>query len=149
MTTFSTLLRYDYFPRRPTMSTFSTMLHYFFFFHAAALCLLFPFCSCAMATFSTQLCYVYFFPAAPLRLLSCADPGILDMGVQVNPTKKALTMFFSLVLSLFYRIKWLISKKTIDFQGSGGGPTFFQVRGSNFFQGGVLLLIRYRTPFNL
>ena len=88
------------FPRRPTMSTFSMMLHYVFFFHAAALCLSFSFCSCAMATFSTQLCYVSFVPAAPLRLLSCADPGIFvgggGGGVQVNPTKKALTTFFSL-----------------------------------------------------
>ena len=31
-------------------------------------------------------------------------------------------------------VKWLISKKIIIFQGSGGGPTFS--RGSNFFQGG-------------
>ena len=64
LTNFSTLLRYDYFPRSPTMSTFSMMLHYVFFlrccalstvsilllryvyfFHAAALCLLFPRCS--------------------------------------------------------------------------------------------------------
>ena len=68
------------FPSRPTMSTFSMMLHYVFFFHAAALCLPFPFCSCAMATFSTQLCCVSFFPAAPLRILSCADPGIFVGG---------------------------------------------------------------------
>ena len=53
--------------------------------------------------------------------------------------KKALTTFF-LVLSLFYSRKWLISKKTIIFQGpegvqhfpgGGGGPTFSGVGGSN------------------
>ena len=32
--------------------------------------------------------------------------------------KKALATFFFLVLSLFYSRKWLISKKTIIFQGS-------------------------------
>ena len=53
--------------------------------------------------------------------------------------KKALTTFF-LVLSLFYSRKWLISKKTIIFQGSwgvqhfpgGGGPTFSGDGGSNY-----------------
>ena len=54
--------------------------------------------------------------------------------------KKALI----LVLSLFYSRKWLISKKTIIFQGSRGGPTFS--RGSNFIRvwgggGGFQLLI--------
>ena len=52
--------------------------------------------------------------------------------------KKALTTFF-LVLSLFYSRKWLISKKTIIFQGSrggltfsrGGSPTFSGLGGSN------------------
>ena len=46
--------------------------------------------------------------------------------------KKALTTFF-LVLSLFYSRKWLISKKTIIFQGSRGGPTFS--RGGRTFSG--------------
>ena len=110
MSTFSMMLNYDsffprccamtIFPRRPTKSTFSMMLHYVFFFHAAALCLPFPFCSCAMSPFSTQLRFVYYFHAAPLRLLSCANPGIFVQGrgggVQVNPTKKALTTFFFL-----------------------------------------------------
>ena len=38
------------------------------FFHSAALCLLFPHC-CAMSTFSTLLCHVYFFHQAALCLL--------------------------------------------------------------------------------
>ena len=45
--------------------------------------------------------------------------------------KKALTTFF-LVLSLFYSRKWLISKKTIIFQGSRGGPTFSMGGGPTF-----------------
>ena len=49
-----------------------------------------------------------------------------------------------LVLSLFYWIKWLISKKTIIFQGSRRGPTFSSGGG-----GGVQLLIPYRNPYNL
>ena len=45
--------------------------------------------------------------------------------------KKALTTFF-LVLSLFYSRKWLISKKTIIFQDSRGGPTFSRGGGPTF-----------------
>ena len=52
--------------------------------------------------------------------------------------KKALTALFFLLFfsssAYFTEVKWLISKKTIIFQGSSGGPTF--ARGSNFFQGG-------------
>ena len=63
-------------------------------------------------------------------------------GVQVNLTKKADIFFLSSAYSS--EVKWLISKKTIIFQGS---------RGSNFFQGGggggVQLLIPYRNPYNL
>ena len=59
-------------------------------------------------------------------------------GVRVSLTKKSRTLFFLhfiyLVLSLFYRSQMVISKKSIIFQGSRGGPTFS--RGSNFFQGG-------------
>ena len=132
MTTFSTLPRYDY---------FSTPSHYVYLFHDAPLCLLFP-RSCAMATFSTQLCCVSFFPAAPLRILSCADPGIFvcgggggGEGVQVNPT------FFSLYSSAYFtEIKWLISKKNINIQGSGGGSTFPGQGGSNFFREGSTCL---------
>ena len=56
--------------------------------------------------------------------------------------KKALTAFF-LVLSLFYSRKWLISKKTIIFQGSRGGPTFSRGGGGgvNFFRGGGFQLL--------
>ena len=122
------------FPHRPTMSTFSMMLHYVFFFHAAALCLPFPFCSCAMSTFSTQLRYDNFFHAAPLRLLSCADQGIFvggGGGGSGQTDKKSFdNVFFSLVLSLFYRSQMangLLQRKL----------SFFKVpEGSNFFQGG-------------
>ena len=63
--------------------------------------------------------------------------------VQVSLTKEALTTFF-LVLSLFYRSQMVnFLKKSIIFQGSRGGPTFF--RGG----GGVQLLIPYRNPDNL
>ena len=62
--------------------------------------------------------------------ITCADPGIFVRGggVQVNLTKKALTFCFFcffFVLSLL----WLISKKTIIFQGSrgGGGPIAYSL----------------------
>ena len=64
--------------------------------------------------------------------ITCADPGIFVRGwgggVQVNLTKKALTTFFFFVffLSSAYssEVKWLISKKTIIFQGSRGVQLF-------------------------
>ena len=40
-----------------------------------------------------------------------------------------------LVLSLFYSRKWLISKKTIIFQSSRGGPTFSRGGGGPTFSG--------------
>ena len=58
-------------------------------------------------------------------------------GGGVQSDKKALTTFLFvlyLVLTYFTEVKWLISKKTIIFQGSRGGSTFS--RGSNFFPGG-------------
>ena len=64
-------------------------------------------------------------------------------GVQVNLTKKALTTFFFFFFFFFFlssayssEVKWLISKKTIIFQGS---------RGSNFFQGGSNCLFPIET----
>ena len=116
------------------MSSFSTLLR---------VCLPFPFCSCAMSTFSTQLRFVYFFHAAPLRLLSCADPGIFVRGggggVQVNPTKKALTTFFfspHLILqksNVYFQRKlsfFKVQEGVQLFPGGGGGPTFSR-EGSN------------------
>ena len=41
-------------------------------------------------------------------------------GQGQSDKKKALTTF----LAYFTEVKWLISKKTIIFQGSRGGPTF-------------------------
>ena len=74
-------------------------------------------------------------------LLPCADLGIfvrMGGGVHVNLTKKALTFFcfffaFFLVLRLFNNlteVKWLISKKNIIFQGSGGGTNFSRRGGA-------------------
>ena len=41
------------------------------------------------------------------------------------------------LVSIVPEVKWLLSKKTIIFQGSRGGPSFFRGGGgSNFFQGG-------------
>ena len=66
--------------------------------------------------------------------LSCADPGIFVRGgggVQVSPTKKALTTYlflFFLVLSLFYRSQMVNFKEFYHFSR-------FQW-GSNIFQGG-------------
>ena len=80
-----------------------------------------------------------------LQAFSCADPGIFIRGLGGGPgqsDKKALTTVF-LVLSLFYSCKWLISKKTIIFQGSRGGPTFS--RGVQLFPGwGVPIAYSYR-----
>ena len=50
-----------------------------------------------------------------------------------------------IVLSLFYSRKWLISKKTIIFQGSRGGPTFSRGGGVQLFPGwGVPIAYSYR-----
>ena len=49
-------------------------------------------------------------------------------GVQVSLTKKALITFFLFCFFQFSvyltEVKWSISKKSIIFQGSRGGPTF-------------------------
>ena len=49
--------------------------------------------------------------------LTCADSGIFVRGDPGQSDKKALPLVFT-------EVKYLISKKTIIFQGSGGGPTF-------------------------
>ena len=45
------------------------------------------------------------------------------MAINVEPDSRTLTTFF-LSSAYFTEVKWLISKKTIIFQGSRGGPTF-------------------------
>ena len=74
-------------------------------------------------------------------------------GVHVNLTKKNadsvvyLVLFFCFFFSLrliFSEVKWLISKRNIIFQGSGGGPNFSRGGG-----GGGQLLSPYRNPNNL
>ena len=71
---------------------------------------------------------------------TCADPGIFVRGVQVNLTKKLRQRFFLFVFffyssAYFTEVKWLISKKTIIFQGSRGGPTFSRGGGPTFSRG--------------
>ena len=124
------------FPRHPTMSTFSMMLH-FVFFHAAALWLPFPFCSCAMTTFSTQRRYVYFFHAALLRLLSCADSGIFvgGGGPGQSDKKSSDNVFFSIILSLFYRSQMVNFKENFHFSRLRRGSNFFLALGVQLFPG--------------
>ena len=74
-------------------------------------------------------------------------------GVHVNLTKKlnsdsdvCLFLFFCFFLSprlILQKSNWLISKRNIIFQGSGGGLNFS--RGG----GGGHLLTSYRNPNNL
>ena len=98
---------------------------------------------------------VLYFPyIGPYKHDTCADPGIFARGggVQVSLTKKALTtffffFFFFLVLSLVCRSQMVIFIEIYHFSRFQRGPTFS--RGSNFFQGGVHLLIPYRNPYNL
>ena len=65
----------------------------------------------------------------------CADPGIFVRGGGPGQTDKIkLWQRFFLILSLFYRSQWSISKKSIIFHGSRGDPTFS--RGVQVFPGG-------------
>ena len=65
-------------------------------------------------------------------------------GVQVNLSKKLRQRFFFFLFFLyssayFTEVKWLISKKTIIFQGSRGGPTFSRGGGgAQLFPGGPI-----------
>ena len=73
-------------------------------------------------------------------------------GVQVSLTKKSSdNVFFFKSSAYFTEVKWSISKKSIIFQGSRGGPTFSRGGGGGptFSRGGVQLLIPYRNPYNL
>ena len=56
-------------------------------------------------------------------------------GVRVNLTKSPDNVFF-LTSAYFTEVKWLISKKTIIFQGSRGGPTFSRGGGVQLFPRG-------------
>ena len=100
-------------------------------------------------------------------LLPCADPGIFVRGwgggsTSIGQKSSDNVVFFCLcffclffafflVLSLFFEVKWLISKKNIIFQVSGGGPSLSRGGGGPTFSrgGGVELLIPYRDPYNL
>ena len=66
-------------------------------------------------------------------------------GVQVNRTKKALTTCFFLSSASFTEVKWLISKKTIIFQGSRGGGVQHFPEGVQLFAGGSNCLFPIET----
>ena len=68
----------------------------------------------------------------PVRL----EPAALRSGV------KHVFFFFS--PQLITEVKWLISKKTIIFQGSRGGPITFSM-GVQLFQGGSSCLFPIET----
>ena len=71
-------------------------------------------------------------------------------GPGQSDKKKLLRFFlFFLVLSLFYRGQMVNFKEIYHFSRFQRGSYIFQGGGSNFFQGGVLLLIPYRNPYNL
>ena len=87
--------------------------------------------------------------------MSCADPGILVSGGPCQSDRnKALTTFFFVVLSLFYRSQKVNFKGIYHFsrfkrwsnifQGGGGVPTFSRGGG-----GGVQLHIPYRNTYNV
>ena len=68
---------------------------------------------------------------------SCADLGIFVRGGQGQSCKKSSdNVVFVFFPAYFTEVKRSISKKSIIFQGSRGGPTFSRGGGSNFFQGG-------------
>ena len=145
MSSFSALLRCVYlfnfapalsllFPRSCAVSSFSILLlRCDYFFHAAALCLLFH--------------------AARLRLRSCAVSGISvgrGGGLGQSDKKALTTFFFSLVLSLFYRSQLVNFKENYHFSKFRRGSNFFQVWGDpTFSREGVQLLIPIRTSYNL
>ena len=108
-------------------------------------------------------------PGVKARLMprcSCADPGFLVRGVQAwrpqhgryitslqvyipGHNQHGQLFWVFLVLNLFYSLQrgsnGFITEKTILFQWSRGGQTFF--RGSNFFRGGPNANF-YRNPYN-
>ena len=72
---------------------------------------------------------------------TCADPGIFVRGVQFSLTKKSsdnvfFFFFFFKSSAYFTEVKWSISKKSITFQGSRGGPTFSRGGGGPTFSRG-------------
>ena len=87
------------------------------------------------------------------RIQEFSSRGGVWGGGPGHLTKKALTTCFFFVLFLFFLStadltddKWSISKKSIIFQGSRGGPTFSGGGGgSNFFQGGSNCLFPIET----
>ena len=68
----------------------------------------------------------------------------------VTTYKTLIAMESQVVGRHIVRVRWFIFWKTIIFQGSRGGPTFYGVgEGSNFFQeGGVQMLISVETYRN-
>ena len=97
-------------------------------------------------------------------LLPCAESGIFVQGreggggggegVYVNLTKKALTALFVCFFAFFLVLDLVYRSQMVNFNGK---ISFFKVPegvqifpgGSNFFQGGVQLIIPYRNLDNL
>ena len=80
----------------------------------------------------------------------CADPGIFARVVQARLPENSSDNVFCLFLSSTFTVafQWIISKKTIILQGSGGGGV------SNLFRGGgrglgvqILILETHRTLY--
>ena len=71
---------------------------------------------------------------------SYADPGIFVRGGPGQSDKKSsdVFLFFFSPQLFFTEVKWLISKETIIFQSSRGGPTFSRGGGGGvqLFPGG-------------
>ena len=73
------------------------------------------------------------------------DPGFFFRGGGGSRPDRQHIFFFSFFKSsTYFTANGIISEKTILFQGSREGLTFFQGR-SNFFQGGVQMLISIET----
>ena len=67
--------------------------------------------------------------------MTCADPGIFVRAFQVSLTiKSSDSVFYVLSSAYLTEVKWSISRKSIIFQDSRGGPTFS--RGIQLFPGG-------------
>ena len=81
------------------------------------------------------------------RMSKCSDPGIFVRGGPGQSDKEKLwqSFFFCPQLILQKSNGQFISKKSIIFQGSRGGPTFSRGGGSNFFEGGSNCLFHIET----
>ena len=74
------------------------------------------------------------------KTCACADPGIFVRWGPGQSDKIALTTFFfsPQLITCIIEVKWSISKKSIIFQGSRGGPTFCRQGEVQLFPGGPI-----------